>query len=64
MHEINKIVGGVPARIIKYRFLSEIINTMMNVDFNNLDRKTFKDNLNIFNQEIKSLDDVKKFWSQ
>lgn len=39
------IVGGVPAKVIKYRFSQEIINDLLKVDYSKLDRKTVMDNL-------------------
>lgn len=40
------IVGGVPAKLIKYRFDKELINELLKVDFSSLDRETAKKNIN------------------
>jgi len=33
------IVGGIPAKVIKYRFAPEVISELLNVDYNNLKRE-------------------------
>lgn len=33
------IVGGVPAKVIRYRFAPELIQELMKIDYNRLDRK-------------------------
>ena len=55
------IVGGNPAKIIKYRFNSEIIDELLKIDFNNIDEKYIQKNLDLFYKEIKSKDDVVNF---
>jgi acetyltransferase-like isoleucine patch superfamily enzyme len=40
------IVGGIPAKIIKYRFEENIIDKLMQLDFNKLDYNKIKKNLN------------------
>lgn len=42
------IVGGVPARVIKYRFSSDIIRELLNVDYSKLTRKIIEKNINYF----------------
>lgn len=39
------IVGGVPAKIIKYRFSPEIIEKMMRIDYSKLDKETVEKNI-------------------
>lgn len=46
------IVGGVPAKIIKYRFSQEQIAELEKLEWWNLDRNIIKKNLNIFNQKL------------
>lgn len=46
------IVGGIPAKVIKYRFSDEIINKLSNFDYNQLDEITIKNNLDLFNCSI------------
>lgn len=41
------IVVGNPGKIIKYRFGEEIINKLENVDFNKIDEKLLKENVDI-----------------
>ena len=36
------IVGGCPAKIIRYRFSDEIISELLNLDYSNLDYETIK----------------------
>lgn len=39
------IVAGVPARIVKYRFSSELINRMKEIDYNKLNLSNIKNNI-------------------
>lgn len=39
------IVGGVPAKVIKYRFAPEIIEELMNVDYNKLTEEIVKEHI-------------------
>lgn len=39
------IVGGVPAKIIKYRFSPEIINELMKVDYSKLTKEMIKEHI-------------------
>jgi len=41
------IVVGNPGKIIKYRFNEKIINKLENVDFNKIDEKLLKDNVDL-----------------
>lgn len=40
------IVGGVPAKVIKYRFLPETIERLMKIDYSKLDKETVEKNIN------------------
>lgn len=46
------IVGGVPAKLIKYRFSSEIIDKLLRFDFAKLDENLIKENLNLLYSDI------------
>ncbi|OMD38021.1 hypothetical protein BSK56_30730 [Paenibacillus borealis] len=39
------IMGGVPARLIKYRFSEEIISELLKIDWTNWDEETLKNNI-------------------
>jgi virginiamycin A acetyltransferase len=56
------IVGGNPARIIKYRFENEVIEKLLKVDFSKLDSNKIKNNIDILYTEINStnIDDILK----
>lgn len=53
------IVGGNPAKIIKYRFSNEIIEKLMKIDFNKINVNN-KENLNLLYKEItvKNIDKI------
>ena len=40
------IVGGVPAKVIKYRFEEKIRERLMKIDFSKIDENTIRDHLN------------------
>lgn len=46
------IVGGVPAKIIKYRFSEDVIDKLMNVDFSKLDDDFLEEHKNLFQINI------------
>lgn len=46
------IVGGVPAKVIKFRFEKEVINTLLEFDFDSLDSKRIKQNIDLFYEKI------------
>lgn len=52
------IVGGNPAKIIKYRFDEKTIKNMMKIDFSKLNKSDIEQNINILNGK---LDDINKF---
>lgn len=47
------IVGGVPAKVIKYRFTPELIEELLQVDFSQLDDTAIKDNINALYEELR-----------
>lgn len=53
-------VGGVPARIIKYRFSPEIIAELMKIDFNKLDDQKIKANIEKLYANITSVEDARR----
>ena len=53
------IVGGNPAKVIKYRFNHEVISYLLTVNFDNIDKKMIKNNIDMFYKEIKTTEDVK-----
>lgn len=42
------IVGGVPAKVIKYRFEKEIIDELLKIDFSKFDYKVIKEHITLF----------------
>lgn len=42
------VVGGVPAKIIKYRFSPDVIKRLMKIDFSKIDKETVKSNQELF----------------
>lgn len=46
------IVGGNPARVIKYRFSNKIIEKLLKVDYSNLDKDKISKNINLLYKEI------------
>lgn len=42
------VVGGVPAKIIKFRFSEEVVSQLLNIDFSALDRDFIRDNIDKF----------------
>lgn len=54
------IVGGVPAKILKYRFSEDIIKALLKLEWWNLSDLTIRNNFNFFNSDP-SLESIKKF---
>lgn len=46
------IVGGVPAKIIKYRFSQPIVDKLMKIDFSKLNEKTIQDHIDELYEEV------------
>lgn len=55
------IVGGVPAKVIKYRFSEEIIKELLNIDFAAIDKDFVSKHEYLFYKEITSTVDLKMF---
>ena len=49
------IDGGVPAKVIKYRFSPEIVNVMRNIDYSKIDFTVIESNLELFNCSIEKM---------
>lgn len=43
------VVGGVPARLIKYRFSENVIKEMLKIDYRNLTQEIIKEHIDDFN---------------
>lgn len=52
------IVGGVPAKIIKYRFSQEIIDALMHVDYSKLEQEQIKQHLDVLYQPLVHPDQI------
>jgi acetyltransferase-like isoleucine patch superfamily enzyme len=48
------IVGGVPAKVIKYRFEPEIIKQLLKIDYNKLTERMIGDNIDLLYQQVNS----------
>lgn len=48
------IVGGVPAKVLKYRFPQEIIEKLMKVDYSKLDKDLIQNHVDDLYQELKA----------
>ena len=46
------IVGGVPAKIIKYRFTKELIQELLQIDYSKISKEDIEKNLNLFYQPV------------
>ena len=49
------IVGGVPAKIIKYRFEDEICKSLMNIDFNKINKSFVERHIDLLYKQIDSV---------
>lgn len=60
------IVGGVPAKVIKYRFSQDIIDKLLLIDYKNLDYETIKNNQKLLYTEVTkdNLDVILKLFSK
>lgn len=52
------IVGGVPARVIKYRFGPEMIEELLKVDYSKLDRAEIQEHVQELYQPLKSPEQI------
>ena len=55
------IVGGVPAKVIRYRFSPEIIAKLLELEWWNFDESKLKNSIAIFQKDILCVDDLEKF---
>ena len=55
------IVGGVPAKVIRYRFSSEVIEKLLELQWWNLPDEILKENISFFQKEDLSLNDIENF---
>lgn len=55
------IVGGVPAKIIRYRFSPEVIEKLLKLKWWNFNEITLKENIDFFQKENICIDDVEEF---
>ena len=55
------IVGGVPAKVIRYRFSPEIIEKLLELQWWNLPEETLKDNIALFQQDNFTVEDLAQF---
>lgn len=53
------IVGGVPAKVIKYRFSPEITEALERVDYNRLSREIVKEHVDELYQDLKDIAQIK-----
>ena len=52
------VVGGVPAKVIKYRFSEELIAELLKVDFSQLDNKTILAHIDNLYQKLESIEQL------
>ena len=55
------IVGGVPAKVIRYRFSPEIIEKLLELQWWNLPDETLKENISFFQKDNFSVIDIEDF---
>ncbi len=55
------IVGGVPAKVIRYRFSPEVIKKLLELQWWNLPDETLKENISFFQKEDFSVNDIEDF---
>jgi len=53
------IVGGVPAKVIKYRFPQEIIDELMKIDYSKLDKALIAAHIDALYQELTDVEQLK-----
>ena len=54
------IVGGVPAKVIKFRFSKDVVNYLLSLDYSSLSKELVRDNISVLYKKIDgmSLSDV------
>ncbi len=55
------IVGGVPAKVIKYRFEQEIIDKLIQIDYSQIDENFVSENLEILYQSVDKSIEIEHF---
>lgn len=55
------IVGGVPAKVIRYRFSPEVIEKLLDLQWWNLPDETLKEHISFFQKEDFSVNDIEDF---
>lgn len=55
------IVGGVPAKTIKFRFRPEMVQTLLNLDFSKLTTEMVRENISSLYQPLTSAEQIKWF---
>lgn len=55
------IVGGVPARIIRYRFSKELVQKLEKIDFSAFNDKIVLDNIELLYSDVIDTDDLLRF---
>lgn len=53
------IVGGVPAKVIKYRFMPELIEELLKIDYSKLDESMVRANINHLYEDLR---DCEQLW--
>lgn len=55
------IVGGIPAKVIKYRFSPELIGKLKQIDYSQIDASFVSDNYKLFYSDLEDDFDISKF---
>ena len=55
------IVGGVPAKIIKYRFEQDVVNKLMRIDYSKIDKNFVSDHLETLYQSVDKSIEINQF---
>ena len=58
------IVGGVPAKVIRYRFSTEVIEKLLELQWWNLPDETLKEHIALFQQENITVEDLVQLMSK
>ena len=59
------VVGGVPAKLIRYRFEPSVIDFLLTLDYSKLDEEMIKDHLELLYEEIDrmSLEEIRRLYA-
>lgn len=52
------IVGGVPAKLIKYRFEQELVRELVDIDYSRLDKQDVREHLDELYSELREKDQL------